>query len=348
MNFRYYENKTKSLNIGDMIGVTATSDGFISEPDLVRLENGIKHFEELGYPVVITENVKKSNKGRSSAAEVRAKELAQLFCKPEISAVIAASGGDYLVEMLPWVDFDSIIDNPKWVQGFSDTTGLTFTITTNLDIATLYTNNFSTFGMEHWHPSLFTNLRILEGQEIVQHSFDYYQDGYQPRITGLEEFYLEKEVRWTNLYPKGWDTEKELTITGRALGGCLDVLLNLVGTRFDKMKEFIHKYQSDSILWFLESYNLSSEALIRGLWQLKEAGWFEHASGFVFGRPAMYSSDTDTSYEEAISSILGDLNLPIILEADIGHKPPQMTMMSGAIAQIRSFAGKGSVIFERK
>lgn len=338
----------KSLKIGDKIGVTATSDGFVSEPDMVRLESGIKHFAELGYLVIITENVKKSNKGRSSAAEVRAKELTYLFHEPEISAVIAASGGDYLVEMLPWVDFDTIMANPKWVQGFSDTTGLTFTITTNLDIATLYTNNFSTFGMEHWHPSLFTNLKLLEGQDVVQHSFDYYQDGYQPRITGLEEFLPEKEVSWTNLYPKGWNTEKELTLTGRALGGCLDALLNLVGTRFDKTKEFIHIYQNDSILWFLESYNLSSEALIRGLWQLREAGWFEHASGFIFGRPAMYSSETDTSYEEAVRSILGELNLPIILEADIGHKSPQMAMINGAIARIKSFAGKGSVIFERR
>jgi muramoyltetrapeptide carboxypeptidase LdcA involved in peptidoglycan recycling len=337
-----------SLKKGNKIGVTATSDGFISEPDLARLVSGIKHFEGLGYPVLVTDNVKKSSKGRSSTAEVRAKELEQLFQEQEISAVLAACGGDYLVEMLPWVDFNMILANPKWVQGFSDTTGLTFTITTNLDIATLYTNNFSTFGMEHWHPSLVNNLKILEGQDVLQHSFDYYQDGYQPKITGLEEFFLEKEVRWINLYPKSWDKAKELTITGRALGGCLDVLLNLVGTRFDKTKEFIHKYKKDQILWFLESYNLSSEALIRGLWQLREAGWFEHASGFIFGRPAMYGSETDTTYEEAVLSILGDLNLPIILEADIGHKPPQMTMMCGAIACVRSFNGKGSIMFERR
>jgi muramoyltetrapeptide carboxypeptidase len=338
----------KSLILGDKIGVTATSDGFRSEPDLARLESGINHFSERGYQVVITENVKKSHKGRSAAAEVRAKELAQLFRDPEISAVIAASGGDYLIEILPWIDFDMIKDNPKWVQGFSDTTGLTFTITTNLDIATIYTNNFSTFGMKHWHPSLMNNLRILEGQYIEQHSFDYYQDGYYPRITGLEEFHLEKEVRWINHYPKGWNTQEKLLINGRALGGCLDVLLNLVGTRFDKTKEFVDKYKSDSILWFLESYNLSGEALTRGLWQLREAGWFEHACGFIFGRPAMYGSDTDDTYEEVVLSSLGDMNLPIILEADIGHKPPQLTMINGAIAHIQSFDGKGSITFERR
>ena len=210
------------------------------------------------------------------------------------------------MEMLPFVDFDLIKDNPKWVQGFSDTTGLTFTITTNLEIATLYTNNFGTFGMADWHSSLSDNIRILEGQNIIQNSYDMYQNGFKERITGLEGFVLEDEVNWTNLYPNSKNQE-EIILSGRALGGCLDVLLNLVGTRFDKTKEFITKYKEDKIVWFLESFNLGSEALTRGLWQLKEAGWFAHAAGFIFGRPAMFGSYTDTSYEESVLSVLGEL-----------------------------------------
>lgn len=330
------------------IGVTATSAGFDKDVDFIRLESGIKHFEEIGYPVKVTDNVRKNYKGRSSDGPTRAKELMELFTDTKVRAIIAASGGDYLMEMLPYINFDLIKSNPKWIQGFSDTTGILFTITTNLDIATLYANNFGSFGMKNWHSSLKDNLRLLEGEDIVQTSYDKFQDGYKPRITGLEEFELEKDVEWINLYPDGWDRDTELFIHGRALGGCLDVLLNLIGTRFDKTKEFIKKYSKDKILWFLESYDLGSEALTRGLWQLREAGWFEHAAGFVFGRPAMFHSDTDTTYEEAVLSVLGELNLPIILETDIGHKPPQFTMMNGAIADIRSFRGKGSIKLERR
>lgn len=338
----------KSLEKGYKIGVTATSAGFESEIDFVRLQSGIKHFGEIGYPVIVTDNVRKNSKGRSSDGPTRAKELMQLFTDPEIGAVIAASGGDYLIEMLPHIDFELIKSNPKWMQGYSDNTGIVFTMTTNLDIATLYTNNFGSFGMEHWHSSLQDNLKILEGDDFLQESYDKYQDGYREKITGYEGFVPEKDVQWINLYPAGWDKGKELIIHGRALGGCLDVILNLIGTRYDKTRDFINRYQQDKILWFLESFDLGSEALIRGLWQLKEAGWFEHAAGFIFGRPAMYHSDSDTTYEEAVISILGELNLPIILEADIGHKPPQFTMMNGAITTIRSFGGKGNIIFERR
>jgi muramoyltetrapeptide carboxypeptidase LdcA involved in peptidoglycan recycling len=62
----------------------------------------------------------------------------------------------------------------------------------------------------------------------------------------------------------------------------------------------------------------------------------------------MFHSDYDISYEEAVRSVLEEFNLPIILEADIGHKPPQFAMINGAIAEICSFGGKGSIKFERR
>lgn len=333
---------------GFNIGVTATSSGYDDETDYKRLDSAISHFEELGYPVVVTPNVRTSHKGRSSDGRTRAKELMELVMDPEIRVIFAASGGDYLVEMLPFIDFEAMAKNPKWIQGFSDTTTLTFTITTNLDIATMYSYNFGTFGMEHWHHSLLYNTRILEGHDMTQKSFDKYQDGYFERITGLEGFVLEKDVEWKNIISNDNKNKQEITLHGRALGGCLDCLLNLVGTRFDKTKEFIDRYQEDGILWFLESYDLNSEALYRGLWQLKEAGWFNHAVGFIFGRPAMYDSRHEISYEESVCSALKDLNLPIILDADIGHKPPQFTMINGAIATINSIDKNGTIIFERR
>lgn len=338
-----------NLEKGFSIGVTATSSGYDEDVDFIRLDNAIRNFEGHGYPVITTPNVRSMNKkGRSSDATTRAKELIELVKDPNIRAIIAAGGGDYLVEMLPFVDYMAIRDNPKWIQGFSDTTGLTFTITTNLDIATLYSYNFGTFGMESWHRSLSDNLLIIEGKDIIQSSYDMYQDGYYNRITGLEEFVLEKEVEWKNILPKGLKDSDKITIKGRMLGGCLDVILNLVGTRFDKTKDFIEKYKNDGILWFLESYNLSGESIVRGLWQLKEAGWFEYARGFIFGRPCMYESGFEITYEEAIDSVLGELDLPIILDADIGHKPPQFTIINGALGTVKSKNKKGTIVFERR
>lgn len=338
-----------NLEKGYYIGVTASSAGLGDEVDFKRLDSAKCHFEKLGYPVITTPNVGNyDRKGRSSDGATRAKELLGLIKDPMVRAIFAASGGDFLMEMLPHVDYEAVKEHPKWIQGFSDTTGLTFTITTNLDIATIYSYNFSTFGMGKWHPSLSNSLLILEGNDISQSSFKLYQEGYYPRITGLEEFVLDKGVEWRNIYPKGRNDSDGLSIRGRILGGCLDILLSLVGTRFDKTVEFAKKYKEDGILWFLESYNLSSGAMIRGLWQLKEAGWFTNAVGFIFGRPAMYEMQYGLSYEESILSVLEELDLPIIMDVDIGHVSPQFTMINGALGIIESKNNMGTIVSERR
>jgi len=44
-----------------------------------------------------------------------------------------------------------------------------------------------------------------------------------------------------------------------------------------------------------------------------------------------------------VMSILGDLNVPVIFDMDIGHKGPQFSMINGAKAEVVSENGKGSL-----
>ncbi len=334
-----------STNIkkGDTIGVTATSDGNIDKIKIKRLDNAIKNFEERGYTIKETPNVRSSYKGRSSSKEQRAKEFMKLVEDKNIAAIITARGGDFLLEILPYIDFEKIRKNPKWIQGFSDTTGLGFCVTTICDIATIYAENFGDFGMENWHTCLENNLKILEGKEIIQESFKEYQSMFQDYKIGLETYKLDKKVEWKNA-----QNEEKIELNGRILGGCIDILVSLVGTKFDKVKEFIEKYKNDKIVWFFDNCELTSEGILRGLWQLKEAGWFSNISGFIFGRTMTRSSCYGISFEEAVKEVLQELNVPIILEADIGHLPPQFTIINGAIVHIVSKDGKGKIDFTLK
>ena len=330
----------KWIEKGDRIGVTACSGGKTSPVDLIRLENAAKQFRMRGYEVTETPDVRKEEKGRSGPARVRAEELHTLVIDPTVSWVIQACGGDYLAEMLSYTDFEAIKANPKWYQGYSDPTGLLFTITTNCDMATVYAGNYGDFGMANWHKCLEDNVAILEGNALVQKSFPLYKDGFAERITGEEDYQEDTPVRWE------YENDR-VELSGRLLGGCLDVLLDLVGTRFDKTAEFCERYKEDGILWYLESFALSSERLTCGLWHLKEAGWFAHAKGFVFGRPTFFSSDYEIPYKEAVEAALGELGLPIVYEADIGHKAPRMTMINGALAKVTVANGKGEVVMTK-
>lgn len=327
------------LTKNSLIGVAAPSEGNQKETDFNRLDNAIASLKSRGYQVIEGPLVRKSDKGRSGSGKDRGEELNKLLEKKEVRWIVGAKGGDFLVEMLPYFDFEAISRHPVWYQGFSDNTGLTYTITTHCDIATIYGSNFNDFGMSEWHPALENNLKILSGENIAQDSFDLYEDGYYDRITGLEGYVLTQPVNLKQAAGK-----EGIPVEGRLLGGCLDVLLNLCGTRFDCTRSFIEKYKEEGILWYLESFALGSDSLIRGLWQLKEAGWFQYANGFIFGRPAFYEENYGISYEEAVTSVLKDV--PIILNADIGHKAPSITVVNGSKGSFVCKEGRGRLVME--
>ena len=41
-------------------------------------------------------------------------------------------------------------------------------------------------------------------------------------------------------------------------------------------KDFIERYKEDGILWFLEACDLNVFSIRRAMWQMEQAGWFEH------------------------------------------------------------------------
>ena len=63
----------KRLEKGDYIGVTAVSAGIDDEKDLLRFENAIKNFENLGYKIIKTSNCLNRFKGRSSSRKTESK-----------------------------------------------------------------------------------------------------------------------------------------------------------------------------------------------------------------------------------------------------------------------------------
>ncbi len=44
----------------------------------------------------------------------------------------------------------------------------------------------------------------------------------------------------------------KLETSATAPGGCVDCLVNLLGTKYDHVKAFTERYQDDGFIWFLE------------------------------------------------------------------------------------------------
>ena len=129
---------------------------------------------------------------------------------------------------------------------------------------------------------------------------------------------------------------EEIAVKGRLLGGCLDCLATLCGTKFDKVEEFNEKYKEDGVLWFLEACDLNVMGIRRALWQLDESGWFKNTKGFLIGRPYCHGEEFfGLDQYKAVIDILSKYNVPIIMDLDIGHLPPMMPLVCGSVAEAK-------------
>lgn len=321
----------KFLEKNDLIGISAPSAGVGRK--IESFDKSIDSIHKAGYKTIETEHVR-VNKEVSASSKIRAKEFEELVTNKTVSMVMCAAGGDFLIDMLPYVDYSKIKQNPKWIMGASDPTSLLYTITTKLDIATLYGLNAGGYDQENLHKSLLNNLEILKGNLVKQESFDLFEKEQDETKDGYN---LTEKVFWENL-------NGDFKVKGRIIGGCIDCLGDLVGTPFDNTVEFIEKYKQDGIIWYFDIFSMTTEEFYRCLFQMQQAGWFKYVKAVIVGRVRFPNSFTKMTYQKALKKIFK--KLPIVFDADIGHVAPKMTIINGAIAEIESVNGKGSIKFE--
>ena len=333
----------KFLKKGDTIGIPAPSDGAYDELHINKQKNAKSKMEQMGYKIVQSKNIYNSTKGRSANAKQRAEELNSMFEDKNINFIICAAGGEFLVECLPYVDFNKITQNPKFIQGFSDPTGILFQLTTKYDIATIYSMNFGDFGTENYSRDITDNLEIISGNLIKQESYEMFENERAEKITGLEGYNYTDKVEWKTL------DNKDITIKGRIIGGCLDLIAELSGTKYDGVKDFLEKYKQDGIIWFFDNCELSMEETIRVLWRMNEFGYFKYCKGIILGRFGVESSNLGYNLKDCLNdSILKELNIPVIYDADISHKAQCLPILVGSIAKVSCIKNKGTISFEMK
>ena len=217
-------------------------------------------------------------------------------------------------------------------MGASDPTNLLFIVTTMLDIATIYGFNAGSYYRDGCKSQDY-NLNILKGKLITQKSFTKYIDF----IDEINDREIYKEVAY-----KG-----ELKTNGRIIGGCLDCISKLVGTKYDYVNNFIDKYKNDGIIWYFDIFSMSAYDTYLTLLQLKYAGYFRYCKGILFGRIAFSNtenSDYIKNYDEAYKKALEDIKY--VSEVDIGHTFESFTLINGALVNINIENKKGEISFK--
>lgn len=327
---------------GSTIGLVAPSFGANIEPYKTRLKSAINYLKQEGYNVKIFGEIFGYEFGASETKEKRAKHFMNCYLDDEVDLVWSVSGGQLMIEILPLLDFKKLKKaKPKFFVGYSDNTNLTFTLNTILNTISVYAPCLTTYGMKPLDDTLKNTFKLLQGEAVTQYASTYYEPEDVAEKSPTAPYSLTKKTKWFNL-----NNENKIHLKGRLIGGCLDILETHVGTSFDYTKEYINKYKDDSIIWFLEAAEMDMFSYKRALWKLKHAGWFNHAKGIVFGRTFSAKDILDLNLYNVTKDVLNELNIPIIMDIDIGHTNPMMTFFSGAKVEILNDDKKSFVKFD--
>jgi muramoyltetrapeptide carboxypeptidase LdcA involved in peptidoglycan recycling len=267
------------------------------------------------------------------------------YKRDDIDAIISAGGGELMNETITHVDFDELKNyKPKWYVGYSDNTNFIFPLVTITGVQGIYGPCINGYA-KVWEDTEHDTFALLEG---TKSSFDGYDMFVEPQQeTQIEEYTQEylrapydlnaKRQLVSYVYEDNALTlacDKKIEMQGILLGGCLDVLANLVGTRFDRMKEFVKN--NPRVIWVLEACDLSPMSTRRAIWNLKEAGWFDTAAGFIIGRPRASWKQNMLGADQynAVTDVIADIKVPVVMDVEIGHIDPMLPVVMGADANV--------------
>ncbi len=334
---------------GDTIGITAPSFGCTTEPYKSRLEAAVLTFRDRGFHVVVGETCHMDDGfGISTDPEKTAAELMEFYLRDDIDAVISAGGGEMMCATLANLDLDRLAGaKPKWYMGYSDNTNFIFPMALR-GVPGIYGLNAPGFG-KVWEEPEEDAYALLTGKKTTFEGYDYVetpQDGdsrkTDPRMPYVP--YVKSEKKRLRTFVPGRGKEKKrlhnarpdrkVELDGVMLGGCLDILELLCGTRFDTVKEYLRAH--GPVIWAIEECDYNILSYRRALWHLLEAGWFDTAAGFLIGRPLAARGQEIFGVDEyrTVTDILSPLGVPVVMDADFGHICPQMPLVIGAKAHV--------------
>lgn len=325
------------LKSGATIGVTAPSSGVKAElHDSLRA--AFDRMRAQGFSIICGDTVWTQDKAKSSPARIRAEEFNAMAQDDAIGLIFPPWGGELLIEILEHIDFD-LMKN-KWVLGYSDISLLLLAITLKTGTATAHgtclfdlRGAYSDETTAMWQQVLSTKA----GESILQQSSPSYQKEW-PSALSPYIFQLTEPTYWRTV------SGSTITLRGRLLGGCIDVIRHLIGTPYGDLRYFQkHFINGEPLIWYLENCELNAADMRRSLVQMKLAGWFDHCSGLLFGRSNANQPYDNYTEEDVYQDLFEELGIPVIYDIDCGHVPPQITFINGAYAEIAVEDGRGTV-----
>lgn len=322
--------RPSALRSGSTIGVAAPSwCGPAVAPH--RVERGRAFLESLGFRVVFAPHLFDRRGWTAGTPEQRAQDLMDFFTDPRIDGIWAAIGGDHACQLLPYLDWSRIADNPKVFIGYSDVTVLNVAI-------------WTTTGMVTFNgPSLMDE--IAEYPAPPEYAVRWVQRVLtEPSPPGI----VHPAAAWTDEW-RDWGTKADLTrgrtyqpsegwtwlrsgvAEGTLVGGCLQSLQHLRGTPYFPRRE---QWRDAIFFWEIGEEKSSPEWVDGVLQDYENMGVLRQVGGMLVGRPYGYSAEDRALLRQVILERTRRYTFPIVTDMDFGHTAPQMTLPLGCRARM--------------
>jgi muramoyltetrapeptide carboxypeptidase len=267
-----------------------------------RVDQGIAQLRKLGFNPQLAANTQ--TRGPlffAGTPDQRLTDLHAAFADPAASFVASVRGGygsNYLLESL---DLSRIRQHPKPFFAYSDLTGLQLHLLDELGIPAFH------------GPMVAADFGVDDGVHLAS---------FRAALAG-------------NAYSlgpaEGLRTLKRGSARGILYGGCLSILVAMIGTRWEP--------KTENKLLFLEDTGARPYQVDRMLWQMRHAGKFEGVRGIVFGEMLDCSSPgaDPELLEDVVLHFFRDLEIPIAIGLRSGHVSRQnVTLTFGGEAELRA------------
>ena len=305
----------KKLKKGDHIRVVSPSSSIQSiggfEANLAAKER----LEELGFHVSFSSNYFEHDLFDSASITSRVEDLHEAFADESVDAILATIGGYNSNELLPYLDYDLMAQNPKIFCGYSDTTALLNAIYTKTGIQTYMGPSYSSFKMEagqDYQTEAWLKAVMQDDYDLVpskEWSSDPWYDPTKPR----------------HFMPTEWKVYNAGSALGTIIGGNLSTFSLLRGTPYAPQAE-------NYILFVEEAEGYPPEHFLRELAALLQA--YPSPQAVIIGR---FPKECEMT-EEILLAILDKhpllKNIPVLYDVDFAHTQPLFTITIGAQAAL--------------
>jgi muramoyltetrapeptide carboxypeptidase len=253
---------------------------------------------EWGLTVEVGENALYSVGHFSGSIEQRLSDLQKAMDDSKIKLIFCSRGGYGMVHLLDKLSFEGMIQNPKWVVGYSDITALHAALQSN-GIISLHAPMAKHFADEGGSDKavMYTKTVLTKGRINYE-------------ISAAEYSYLNRQGK----------------ASGQLFGGNLSVFCGILGSKYAVIPR-------NGIL-IIEDIGEEPYRVDRMIYQLKLARVFDRIKGLIVGCFTDYVEDKEMykPLYESIMAAVSEYTFPVCFGFPVGHVKDNYPVLMGADA----------------